>query len=264
MATQDVSSLFGGAVADGNISQATLSAINVPDLGAQIQAGLGVEVDQVMATSEVTLVTMMPDDSGSIRMAGNSQIMREGHNLVLDALMETKKAQREGIFIHTRYLNGIVLNPYVSLDQAVRMDNHNYNPNQGTPLYDQTVVLLMTVIKKVQEFSDSGVPCRAITLIITDGDDIHSRHQTPASVKQIVHDMLRTENHIIAFMGIDDGQTDFRMIAESMGILPDWVLTPKNTNSEIRAKWQMFSQSAVRASQGAASFSQTVVGGFGS
>jgi hypothetical protein len=48
-----------------------MQALTIADIGAMIQAGLGTPVDDVTA-SEAVLVTMMPDDSGSIR----SQIRR--------------------------------------------------------------------------------------------------------------------------------------------------------------------------------------------
>lgn len=269
----DINDLFGNAVAEGSVSQSTLNAINVPDLGAQIQAGLGIDVDHVNA-SEVTLVSIMPDDSGSIACIRKDpddwrspivgpKLIRDGHNLVLDSLMGGKKEQRESILVHTRYLNGFVLSPFVPLDQAVRMTDQNYDPNLGTPLYDQAVPFLLTPLQKAQEFSDSGVPCRSVSLIISDGRDEHSRKQTAATVRKVVEDMLKTENHIIAFMGIGDGHTDFHQIALEMGILPNWILTPGNSESEIRHAFQVFSQSAVRASQGAGSFSKAAVGGFG-
>ncbi len=79
----------------------------------------------------------------------------------------------------------------------------------------------------------------------------------------MVDSLLKTENHIVAAMGIDDGSTDFRKVFSDMGIPDEWILTPGNTESEIRKAFQLFSQSAVRASQNAASFSQTAMGGFG-
>jgi Ca2+-binding EF-hand superfamily protein len=76
--------------------------------------------------------------------------------------------------------------------------------------------------------------------------------------------MLRTEQHIIAAMGIDDGgKTDFHQVFRSMGIRDEWILTPGSTPSEIRKAFGTFSKSAVRASQTATSFSQTAAGGFG-
>lgn len=256
----DLSQLFQAAQAEGILSNEALQALNVPDIGAQIQAGLGIHVDDVTA-SEVVLVTIMPDDSGSIDYGGNAAIVRAGHNTVLDALLNSN--QQDNILVHNRYLNGSVLYPYCAVGQALRMDAQNYTPNRGTPLYDQTIVLLGTVLAKTQEFSDNGVPVRSVTLIISDGADAHSHRATANTVRSLVQDMLRTENHIIAAMGIDDGSTDFRQVFRDMGIREQWILTPGNSQKEIRSAFQVFSQSAVRASQSAGSFSQTSLGGFG-
>ncbi len=256
-----VNELLQSAEDAGNLSAQSVQALTVVDLGAQIQAGLGISVDDVKS-SEVVLVTVMPDDSSSIEHAGNSQVVSDGHNLVIEALSGSK--QQDSILLHTRYLNGDVLNKYCLLDQAVRMDSSNYYPNKGTPLYDQAVVLLGTVLVKSQEFAENGVPVRTVTLLVTDGHDEHSTRQTAATVQPIIQDMLMAEVHIIAAMGIDDGgRTNFHQVFEEMGIKPEWILTPGNTPSEIRKAFQVFSQSAVRASQGAQSFSRAAMGGFG-
>jgi len=259
--TPNLNNLFQSAQEEGLLSTASFQALNVVDIGAQIQAGLGVSVDDVMA-SEVVLLTIMPDDSGSIAYSGNTQAVRDGHNAVLDALISSK--QKDNILAHNRYLNGYVLYPYCAIEQAVRMDAGNYQPNEGTPLYDQTVVLLGTVLAKSQEFADNGVPVRTVTLIITDGADEHSARANAKTVASIVKDMLMAENHIIAAMGIDNGSTNFQDVFREMGIRDEWVITPKNSKNDIRKAFQVFSQSAVRASQGAASFSKTALGGFGS
>jgi len=234
-----------------------MSNFVIPDLGAQIQAGLGIAVDDV-ASSEVVLVTMMPDDSGSISCAGNEPAVRDGHNLVLDALRASR--QSADIFVHTRYLNGHVLFPYSPLDGTVKVDTANYSANQGTPLYDQAVVLLSTVLAKTEEFARAGVPARTVTLLITDGGDCHSQSATAAHVKSLVADMLRQECHVIVGMGVSDGTTDFRQVFRDMGIPDRWILTPGNSASEIRKAFQVFSQSAIAASQGAA---LAGLGGFG-
>lgn len=258
MTPPNLNNLFQSAQDEGLLSSAAMQALNVPDIGAQIQAGLGIAVDDVTA-SDVILVTMMPDDSGSICFNGNTQAVRGGHNSVLDALSDCQ--QKDNILVHTRYLNGHVLFPYCGLAQAVRMDTSNYDPNQGTPLYDQTVVLLGTVIAKSQEFADNGVPVRTVTLLITDGADVHSQHAQAKDVAAIVRDMLRAETHIIAGMGIDDGSTDFRQVFRDMGIRDEWILTPGNSESDIRQAFQVFSQSAVRVSQ-AGNISLSGLGGF--
>lgn len=256
--TPDLNQLFQTARAEGALSADAFAALDVVDIGAQIQAGLGIAVDDVTA-SEVVLVTLMPDDSGSIHYGNNAAIVRAGHNTVLDALQRSN--QRDNILIHNRYLNGFVLYPYCPVMQAVRMDAHNYDPKQGTPLYDQTIVLLGTVLAKTQEFADNGVPVRSVTLIITDGADAHSQRATAKTVRSLVSDMLRTENHIIAAMGIDDGSTNFRDVFRQMGIRDEWILTPGNGHQEIRQAFQLFSRSAVQVSQSATNFN--TLGGFG-
>jgi len=256
--SKNIQNLFEEANNDGIISAQSAQILNVRDIGVQIQAGLGINVDDV-ESSEVVLVTIMPDDSGSINFSNNAQAIRDGHNMVIDALMTSK--QKDDILIHCRYLNGDVLYPYCPLDQAVKMDQQNYNPTKGTPLYDQSVVLLGTVLAKTKEFSDNGVPVRTVTLILTDGDDVHSRNIQAKDVATLVKDMAHSENHIVAAIGVDGGNVNFKQVFSDMGLLDEWILTPKSNPTEIKRAFQVFSQSAVRASQSSANFSS--IGGFG-
>ncbi len=246
--SKKVKQLFNDAHAAGELSAKSLATLDVVDVGAQIQAGLGVSIDDVVA-SEVVLVTMMPDDSHSIACAGNVDAVRDGHNFVLDALARSKQSGE--VLAHTRYLNGSVLFPYTALEHAVRMTPANYDPRLGTPLFDQAVVVLGTVIAKAKELAQAGIAVRTVTLIITDGGDYGSQRCRAADVAAIVGDMLAQENHIVAAMGISDGTTDFRKVFQSMGIPDRWILTPASSGTEIRRAFQVFSQSAVRAAAGA-------------
>lgn len=259
--TPDVGQLFQSAQQAGELTAVSMQALSVVDLGAQIQNALGTPAMDITA-SEVFLVAMLIDDSGSIRFVkGNTEAVREGHNLVIDALLGSK--QDDSILSHCRYLNGTVLYPFCPLTQAVKMDKHNYDPNGGTPLFDESVTLLGTILAKAQEFAENGVPVRTATLIVTDANDQHSRRANAGSVESLVSDMLRMETHIVAGMGVDDGSTDFHIVFKGMGIQDKWILTPGNTPKEIRKAFNTFSKSAVRASQGGQSFSQTALGGFG-
>ena len=242
-----VRKLLAAAHGTGTLSAQSLATLDVIDVGAQIQAGLGVSIDDV-AASEVVLLTMMPDDSASIASAGNTPSVIDGHNFVLEALGASRQSGE--VLAHTRYLNGHVLFPYVTLDHAVKMSSANYDPRLGTPLFDQSAVLLGTVIAKAQELAQAGIAVRTVTLIITDGGDYGSTRCKAADIKALVEDMLAQENHIVAAMGIHDGSTDFRAVFRSMGIPDRWILTPGNSATEIRRAFQVFSQSAVRAAQG--------------
>lgn len=243
-----VKKLLEDAHDKGALSATSMKALGVVDVGAQIQAGLGVTIDDV-AASEVVLLTMMPDDSGSISAANNDDAVRDGHNFVLDALRKSKQSGE--VLAHTRYLNGHVLCAYTALEHAVELTRANYVADKGTPLFDQTCVVLGTVIAKSEELAQAGIAVRTVTLIITDGADYGSTRCKAADVKALVTDMLAQENHIVAAMGISDGSTDFKQVFQQMGIPDRWILTPGNSASEIRRAFQVFSQSAVRASQGA-------------
>lgn len=250
-----LSSLISGAGVDDDATAVMTTVVDT--LGPTINAGLGTVVVDDIDASEVIIVTEILDDSSS--MHGNAQHARDGHNLVVDSLKASK--QQAAVLCGVWTLNRGVLQPYVLLDQAIRLDDQNYRPSGNTPLYDQMALVLTAVAAKIAEFEQGGVTARAITFCTTDGADYGSTTK-PREVAAIVKGLLATEQHIIAGVGIDDGGTDFRRVFKEMGLLDDWVLTPGNSPSEIRRAFAVVSQSAVRASQ-SASFSQTAMGGFG-
>lgn len=258
-----MSNSLSALIDDAGLDAAATSALQLvaDTLGPDIQAGLGeVELDDITA-SEVVLVTQITDDSSSIRfVGGNTEAVRIGHNIVNEALAASK--QSADVLVSCLYLNGGVLYPYVTLANAPVLDSSNYNPGGGTPLYERTIQALATVAAKMADFENGGVAARAIVSIVTDGAD-NSWNTSAGDVRTVVEGMLRTERCIIAGVGIDDGYTDFKKVFADMGLLPEWVLTPGNSPGEIRAAFQVVSQSAVRASQTVGSFSQTAMGGFG-
>jgi len=253
--------LLQNAHEDGDLSSGSLNALTkIPDIGAIIQQGLGIAIDSVRS-SEVILLNILIDDSGSIQSAGNEQNIRDGHNMVIESLLESK--QQDNIEVFCRYLNGKILYPYTPISLVPKMNTSNYCANGGTPLFDETAKLLATVIAKTQDFKNNGIQVRTITLILTDGEDLHSRTSTAGDVKNIVSDMLRSEDHILSAMGFNNGSCNFKQVFNAMGFIDRWILTTGTTKSEIKKAFQVFSQSAVRASQSAAHFSQTNIAGFG-
>ena len=264
--TPNVSGLFTEAHADGDLSTASYGVLSVADIGTQIQDALsmGVSADDV-AASRVVLYTALIDDSSSIAFKGNESAVRAGHNGVVEALRASKAMDE--ILAQTRYINGCTLHSYRFLADVPLLDRRNYQARGSTPLYDQTIVTLGSVIAKAREFERSGVPVNTVTLIVTDGNDQGSQ-ATAGQVRPIIEDMLARENHIVAGMGISDGQTDFAQVFREMGILPQWILTPMSDPRAIRNAFQLFSQSASAAIQGgrgfgSASQSGLSVGGFG-
>lgn len=257
MDTNNINNLFQSARDDGTISSQSLNALMVADVGAQIQNSLGMSVDDVTA-SEVMLVSILLDDS--ISMKNHKQAAIDGYNLFIDAINDSK--QQSNVLVHTRFLNGKIFYPYTLIENAKRLDGRNYRLGGGTPLYEQSVVLLGTALAKSLEFYDNNTAYRTINLIITDG--VNNGPGTADDVLPFVKDMLSFENHIVSAMGIDDGYTDFRQIFKKMGLKNEWILTSADTPSAIRQAFLLASQTAARMTQSVVQFKAGSAGGFGS
>lgn len=270
--TVNVDDLLANAADEGLVSATATAVLSVPDINAQIQAGLGTPPEEVDA-SEVVVVGIIIDNSGSIGgIDGGEEAVCEGQNTVIDALDESK--QKGGILVGTWLINeDKPVHPFVALDSTIRLKNgDNYYASGGTPLYRRFVTVAGTVLAKMQEFAEAGVMCRAVLLVVTDGYDedfatTARKKVTAADCARLVKDL--DENMVVLFMGIQDKDPDLRSVdffevAREMGIPERCVHTPDNTKSEIRKAFQLASQSALRASQGAAGFSQVkTAGGFG-
>lgn len=254
----DVLGLFAGAHDDGDLSNASFQVLSVPDLGTQIQAAMGIPALDVPSTRAV-LLTLLLDDSGSIAYRGNEQAVRDGYNEVVKALRESRQA--DDILAQCSYLNAGVLYPYEFVRDVPLLDARNFAATGWTPLYDRAIVTLGSVLAKSRDFTASGVPVNTVTLIVTDGNDEGSQYRA-RDVYPIVKDMLSQESHIVAGMGIDDGSTDFAAVFRSIGIPDNWILTPRSDPHDIRRAFQLFSRSAMSASQGQGTFSHTAASGF--
>lgn len=269
--------LLDSVARSGVLSETSIRALKKVDPVRKL--ALGNPVNQYKEDS-VLLVATLVDDSGSLNVAvekdpkserlvsrstsyndprSNAEAVRIGHNAVIQALQDSERPS--AVWFHTRYLKGYQLTPWNPLEKAARMDLNNYRPDGGTPLYDETVAILGSIITKVQEFRNSWVGARTATLIVTDGEDTESKLQTPASVKSVVTDMYNMGIHIIAAMGIYDGKTDFRKVFIEMGIRENLILTPGSTPGEIRQAFGLFGKMASRATD-LEQFNDMLKGGF--
>ena len=238
----DVNSMFEEAHDEGAISKQSLQILQGSNLATQVNNAMGTSVDDLIA-NETLLVTLDIDDSGSIRfVAGNTEAIRNGHNVCRNEVLFGSKSAA-AVLMHTRYLNGGVLYPYMPLSGVPDMTSKNYDPNGGTPLFDSMLETFAAVLAKVKECTDAAIPCRTVTAIITDGGDSGS-NASPAQVRSIVEDMIKAETNIIIGVGVSDGMTDFHNVFQSCGIPSDWILTPQNTPSEWRKAFGVISRSS--------------------
>ena len=167
----DLQQMLGGAKDEGLLDQTALDSLNVVDLGATIQDNLGVDPNAIDSTEVFGLFGLI-DDSTSIKLAGNTLVVRNGYNGLLDALSASQS--RDDIIVAMMMLNaGLVQNP-TPLVNANRLDD-KYNPKGQTPLYDRTLELAALATLKHQEFAATGASFRGVLLIVSDGADYGSR-----------------------------------------------------------------------------------------
>jgi hypothetical protein len=249
--------LLNGAQDDGLLDQSALYALNVVDLGATIQDNLGIDPDSIDSTEVFGLFALI-DDSTSIRFAGNTQVVRDGYNGVLDSLM--KSQSRDDILVSTTMLNSGVFQAPVALPNAKRLDN-TYNPQGWTPLYDRTLDLGALATIKRQEFRNTGANFRGVLLLVSDGNDEGSKANAKR-VAALLTSLQAQEVFQVIALGINDGRTDFKAVFGEMGVLPNLILTVDNDPHSIREAFGVVSRATVSASQGG-SLSQSGLGGFG-
>jgi hypothetical protein len=250
--------IISGTYETGLISRRSVeSLLAVEGIERQIALGLG----SSSGSESVFLVTVLADDSQSIFRDNNAALVAEGHNNIVDELKRISSGgAADDVLLLTRYINGKVLNPCTTLEQATLMNSRTYQEGGMTPLYDQSVATLGTVLAMTAKLTASGIKVRTFTLIITDGADELSRSANAQSVAWIVGDLLLTGSNIVAAMGVSDGVTNFQRVFSEIGIKPGWILTTDNSRDKIRQAFREVTATLALAAGGPDDFTALALG----
>ena len=138
------------------------------------------------------------------------------------------------------------------IDQIPTID---FGPSIGgmTALYEGTKVSLVNALDYRESLENSGVNCKTLLFVITDGDD-NASNCGPEDVKKIIQDLLQEERNIASFesilFGIGTGmESYFNSAAADMGITN--VATISDTADDIK-KMINFISSSVSGASGSA------------
>ncbi|OGI16597.1 MAG: hypothetical protein A3J63_01985 [Candidatus Moranbacteria bacterium RIFCSPHIGHO2_02_FULL_40_12b] len=248
----EVKNILQDAAEDGVISQKALQVIDINDT---VLAGIdGTDIDDIQAT-DVTLLTLVVDDTGSLAHLIDSVI--EGQNQLLEAIRNSKQKDNILLALWKFDADSKLVHSYVPVGQATKLDRRNYRASgSSTALNDAWMNAMASNIAYAQMLRSSGTPVKNIAVVITDGQDNDSRRYRAADCAKVNKDLLKSEQFILAFVGMGQtaaDETQFRLIAEEMGFPDGAILTVDSTPSEIRKIFNMISQSAIRASQKAVS-----------
>jgi len=244
----NLQSLLISAAQTGTISPATQQLLT-GNLGAVVIAGAAGKDAEDIVASDVTLVTLLVDASSSIHDRGLEDAVREGQNLLVEALSDTREKEAILMALWTFNDEVRVVHSYVGLDDVTRLDHQSYRALGCTRLYDTWCDALVANVAYAQLLRNSGTPCKSVVVIITDGEDVGSQRRA-ADCARISRDLLASEQFTLAFVGVGTA-VDFNQVAREMGI-PDGsvAVQAQATPSAIRKVFRMVSQSAIRASQG--------------
>ena len=128
--------LISSAAVAGTISPATSSLLS-GNLGAVVIAGAAGKDAEDIVASDVTLVTLLVDASSSIHDRQLEDAIREGQNLLVDALGDTRERESIPTALWTFNHDLNVVHSYVGLDDVTRLDAKNYAGLGATRLYDR-------------------------------------------------------------------------------------------------------------------------------
>ena len=235
--------LVQAAGARGTLSPRSQAALEQSKVASQIGAALAMSVS-ITRPMELLLVNMMPDDSGSMSGSKHQSVIA-GHNELMEMMVAAPGGNR--ILLQTRYLNGTVLNPFSPLNKCQQLTDNNYPCPGGTPLFEQTLVTLGTVIAKTEELTDLGATVRSATLLMTDAESTDTNPELVANVASIVQDIGNIGDHIVAGMGI--GSSDFTATFLRMGIDPEYIFNANGLESILDA-FMRFTRSALALTAG--------------
>lgn len=243
MDINDLNNIFNDASIDGTLSQPA-SAFMCNNLNDTVLMGCnGIAADDILST-EVTLITSLYDNSGSIGYSKLKPSVINGQNAMLNALKSTNN--KDDIMIAQWLFNDRIelLHSYVGIDDAVELDNANYLSGGATSLYDVLADAMTSNFAYAQRLKSSGTPVQNVIIVFTDGEDTSSK-KIAGDIKTISHDLLKTEQYILAYAGV--GNDNHKLIAESIGF-PS-VIKTGTSEKDIRKIFRMMSESIINVSK---------------
>jgi len=248
LTSQNLQSLFAAAQEDGTLGAAS-QQILLENLTPTVIAGANGKAAEEVDATNITLVTAVIDDSGSIKYSGLEDAVRQGQNEMLQAMAKSKQQDSVLIAQWKLGMNSELVHSYVPLSEAVAFDQHNYDPSSGTALYDVWMDALASNVAYAQTLAQTGAQVTSIALVITDGRDEHSTRYLSRDCRKLAEDLLMSETFHLAFIGVGE-KRKFNTVAEEMGFPKQSILVADATASEIRRAINLASQSIIRASQG--------------
>jgi len=121
----------------------------------------------------------------------------------------------------------------------------------GTALYDAVLKGMKQALDYKETLEQSGITCKTLLFVITDGEDNSSDFQSAEKVKQLHLDILQNEQNAFSFVSVMFGlgdEANFKEAKDNMGI--QHLGKVGTTGAELRKMINFISSSISSASSG--------------
>ncbi len=179
-----------------------------------------------------TIISFILDRSGSMESIRKNVI--GGFNEYINGLKKSKE-KKNILFSLTTFDTMGIEKPYVAepILKVEPLNNHNYVPRAGTPLYDAAVNTIEALADKVEK----GQP--VLVVIMTDGEENSSVEHNQSCFKDLVEQLKVRGNWTFVFMGANqDAWANAASFGMDMGNTMEWKSTLAGTQKAFRGLTQ--------------------------
>jgi len=201
-----------------------------------------------LAADEVINVVIAIDVSSS--MYANKDALNESYNEFIDYFKGTHVAEK---LLVSRIEFNSKIETHTGFQPIMELDNINFDNSIGgcTALYDAVKEGLTNALQYREDCEDSGINCKTLLFVLTDGEDNSSGSDSSSKVNAELKNLLKEERNFASFttilLGLGD-KTYFEAAYNEMGF--DHLAVTSDSAEDIRKMINFISASISSVSSG--------------
>jgi len=214
-------------------------------ISGEIREAKGVKLE---STRTPIFGVFVIDMSGSMKPYKEDVIL--AHSLAIESLRGSAACINKRLYL-TQYVFNDTIHPPVNQleilrnegsDNIVILNSANYNPNGGTALYDTLEQVLDNIYDEIAAIRKNDSKKAQLSIaVITDGEDLNSKHATTSTIKNLMQNLLEKNFHYSSVViGLTDpkvfSQNQLEEIRKSLGFSEVISIDFSDSNIEFKRK----------------------------